>query len=132
MKQRGANIIEFALTLPFFVLLFLGVIDYGWVYASQAGINAAASMACREGAMVDANYGSPIDTAKLELNSRAAPWCNGKTCVVAVTPMYDVPDRALECSVQLPFTPLAGFVPHPTMLQATAIYRLEWQRSGSL
>jgi len=131
-RQRGANVIEFALTLPFFLALLLGVLDYGWIYASQSGIDAAVALGCREGAMRDSLHHSPKTTASNEITKRAAPWCDGKACVIAVSDKWSVPDRALECTVDLPFSGLTGFVPAPSMLRAHAIYRLEWQREGNL
>ncbi|MEN0066647.1 MAG: TadE family protein [Myxococcota bacterium] len=131
-RRRGANIVEFALTLPIFMAILLGLIDYGWVFASQSGIDAATMLACREGSMVDAIFKSPITEAEEELNERAAPWCTGGNCTLSVAPRYTVPDRAIECSVQMPFRPLIGFVPLPATLEARSIYRLEWQRQGNL
>ena len=31
-KKRGANAIEFALTLPVFLVLFMGGMDWGWYF----------------------------------------------------------------------------------------------------
>jgi len=125
-------VIEFALTLPFFLALFLGVVDYGWLYATQSGLDSAVTLACREGAMVDAEFGSPRTVAETELTQRASPWCDGKGCSIAVVSNGAVPDRGLECSVTLPYDSLVGFVPMPNQLSASAIYRLEWQRTGPL
>ncbi len=45
-EQRGAALVEFALTLPFLVLLIMGAFDLGWaVY-----INNSLAVAAREGA----------------------------------------------------------------------------------
>ncbi len=45
-EQRGAALVEFALTLPFLILLIMGAFDFGWaVY-----INNSMAIAAREGA----------------------------------------------------------------------------------
>ena len=35
-RRRGANAIEFALTLPIFLALVLGTMDYGLIFMTQA------------------------------------------------------------------------------------------------
>lgn len=131
-NRRGANVVEFALTLPIFMAILVGIVDYGWYFTSQAGIDTAATLACREGSMVDAFFTSPVTVARDELGRRADPWCKTQGCVLRVVPRYAVPDRAIECTVAMPFNPLIGFVPTPNELSASAIYRLEWQRQGNL
>jgi Flp pilus assembly protein TadG len=44
--QRGAAAVEFALLLPVFMLMLLGMIDYGWYFY----VDLAATNAAREGA----------------------------------------------------------------------------------
>ena len=132
MQRRGANVIEFAITLPFFIALLLGVLDYGWIFATQSALDAVTTLACREGSMVDASVSSPVVMARNELQRRAQPWCGPAGCIYAVQARYAVPDRAIECSIDMPVNALVGFVPTPDRLTSSAIYRLEWQRQGAL
>ncbi|MBX2803398.1 MAG: pilus assembly protein [Myxococcales bacterium] len=128
-SRRGANAIEFGLTLPVFVGILLGLMDYGWLFANQAGIDNAASLACREGSMVDPVIGNPRTTATDEINTRAAPFCtSGPGCNVVVQDVFAPPDRTLVCSITMNFSPLVGFVPVPGQITSTSYYRLEWQR----
>lgn len=134
-RRRGANAIEFALTLPVFLAIILGLMDYGWFFANQAGLNNAVSLACREGSMRDENLGapSPDDIAKTEIATRAAPWCGG-ACGSPVAYLDDSESTAtlkrktLVCSQVMTFNPLVGFAPTPNQIVSQSRYRLEWQR----
>lgn len=130
--RRGSNAIEFGLTAPVFFAIILGIMDYGWLFANQAGINNAASMGCREGALIDPAVGSPVGIANAEVSSRAALFCTGAACSYSVvdlqTGIYAVPNRTLTCTVTMTYSPLIGFVPVPASLTSTSYYRLEWQR----
>ena len=127
--RRGANAIEFGLTAPIFFAIILGVMDYGWLFANQAGLDNASALACREGAMMDPIVGDPISIADTEIKARANPWCSsGLGCSYSVTLQQAVPDRTLVCDVQMTFAPLIGFVPLPANISSVSRYRLEWQR----
>jgi Flp pilus assembly protein TadG len=45
-SQRGQSLVEFALVLPFFALLMLGILDFGWALKSYVTLTNSA----REGA----------------------------------------------------------------------------------
>ncbi len=44
--ERGANLVEFAIVMPFLVLLLLGIVEFGWVFSQNNDIRHGA----REGA----------------------------------------------------------------------------------
>lgn len=131
-RRRGANAIEFALTLPLFLTLVLGVLDYGFLFGMQAGIDSAATLACREGAMVDPEFGSPTGEATSQFNNRAAFFCAGSACTFTVNDLnsgnFAVPNRSLHCTATRVMSPLTGFVPYPTSISTISYYRFEWQR----
>lgn len=129
-SRRGANAIEFALTLPVFLMIVLGLVDYGFLFGMQAGIDNATSLSCREGAMMDPNFGVPKDVAENDFNTRGAMFCGAGCTNVAVdlaTGDYAVPNRTLQCTTTRPMVPLVGFVPYPDTISSVAYYRLEWQ-----
>ncbi len=132
LKRRGANAVEFALTLPFFTAIFLGLVDYGMLFATKAGLDNAVTVACREGAMRDPLFHKPKTIAESVLKARAKPWCDSTTCTYSVDDKFAVPDRTLECAVTLSYNSLIGFVPTPPTISSTSYYRLEWQRQGAL
>ena len=48
--QSGSTVLEFALTLPLFLLLFSAVIDFGWLFYEQSALDGAIHDGCRKGA----------------------------------------------------------------------------------
>lgn len=131
-ERRGSNVVEFALTLPVFVMIVIGIIDYGYLFAVQSGIHNAAAMGCREGAMVDPAFGSPTTTASSMISTMGGLWCQSG-CLITVNDLnsgtYAVPNRTLECQIVKNFVPLVGFGPMPAVVETTSQYRFEWQRS---
>src|SRR5688500_16118035 len=111
--RRGANAIEFALTFPVFLFIVLGLIDYGYLFAIQAGLDNAVALACREGAMTDPNVGSPKPVAEAVLASRSTMFCSGACTAPTVTDMqtgaYVPPNRTLKCEIYRDMHPLSGF-----------------------
>jgi hypothetical protein len=133
-SRRGGNAIEFALTLPLFLAVIVGLMDYGFLFAMQAGIDNAVSLACREGAMVDPGFqaNGPKVTGEQQLDSRSALFCAGVNCTKSCDETGAVaPNRTLKCQITRPITPLIGFLPasmYPTSIDSASFYRLEWQR----
>lgn len=132
-SRRGANAIEFALTLPIYLALVLGLMDYGFLFGMQAGIDNANSMACRFGAMMDPKDGDPGSTAVTEFTRISGLFCGGGSCGSGLVPddlnagPYAFPNRTLKCTTTRTMTPLIGFVPYPGTIQTVAFYRREWQ-----
>lgn len=60
--RRGTAMIEFALTAPVFLLLLLGIIDYGWKYYAQQVLQGAVSNAARAATL----EGNALDQAGLD------------------------------------------------------------------
>ncbi|MEN0063150.1 MAG: TadE family protein [Myxococcota bacterium] len=137
-RRRGANALEFGLTVPIFMMLMLGIVDYGWIYVHHAGLANAAYLGCREGSMIDPNSpnattGGPVQTAEETIENHAAYFCANATCDVVVEDIDDPPQRSLQCTISIdPYQPLIGFLPPgllPDVLVSTAQQRLEWQRA---
>ena len=49
-KEKGANLVEFALIMPFLILLLLGIVEFAWVFATNLDVKHGA----REGARITA------------------------------------------------------------------------------
>jgi Flp pilus assembly protein TadG len=45
--QHGATAVEFALTMPLFLLIMLGIIQAGWLLWTQYGLQQGVQMAAR-------------------------------------------------------------------------------------
>lgn len=64
--RRGTAMVEFALTAPVFLLLLLGIIDYGWKYYAQHVLQGAVSNAARAATL----EGNALDQAGLDASVR--------------------------------------------------------------
>lgn len=64
--RQGTAMVEFALTAPVFLLLLLGIIDYGWKYYAQHVLQGAVSNAARAATL----EGNALDQAGLDASVR--------------------------------------------------------------
>lgn len=132
-ERRGANAIEFAMTLPFFLMVVLGMMDYGYLFAMQSSLDNAVALSCREGAMIDWDDDSPITVAEDEFTARSTIVCAGAPCDFDAEDLnggdFAVPNRTLKCTGSRQMYPLTGFVPYPAAIESVSYYRQEWQRT---
>lgn len=65
--QRGASLVEFAIIMPFLILLLFGIIEFSWLFATNLDVRHGAREAARQAATDDLlNPGSPeIDICNL-------------------------------------------------------------------
>ncbi len=133
--RRGANAIEFALTLPVFITIIFGLIDYGGYFASQAMVDSIITKGCRMGAMTDPlDIDVPAETRAMMTDLvDKMPLINcgafGDGCLIEAYEEGNVPGRSLICSLRVHYQGLTGFTPWlpPTVASATMM-RYEWQR----
>ncbi|HEV7342272.1 MAG TPA: TadE/TadG family type IV pilus assembly protein [Sphingopyxis sp.] len=64
--RRGTAMVEFALTAPVFLLLLLGIIDYGWKFYAQHVLQGAVSNAARAATL----EGNALNQAGLDASVR--------------------------------------------------------------
>ena len=67
-KRRGQAMVEFALILPVFILILLGIMEFGLVFHQYLVVTAAS----REGARVAALGGTDAETRTIVNNSAAS------------------------------------------------------------
>ncbi|OQB25559.1 MAG: TadE-like protein [Firmicutes bacterium ADurb.Bin182] len=48
-KEAGQSLVETALTLPIFILILCGVLDFGWLFTNQLMLNNSSREAARTG-----------------------------------------------------------------------------------
>ena len=46
-RERGANLVEFALIAPLLIMLVMGIIDFGWILSTQQDVRHGAREAAR-------------------------------------------------------------------------------------
>ncbi|MEN0060736.1 MAG: TadE/TadG family type IV pilus assembly protein [Myxococcota bacterium] len=113
--RRGANAIEFALTLPFVLLLLVGSTDFAWWSFSRQAVSRAVQDGAREASRTilpaDAKTGAPI-TDKAEMTTREALdlWgLDSSTATVTATWTPDLSGRMwLRVHAAVPYQSLFG------------------------
>ena len=135
-RERGANLVEFAVLAPLLIILVLGIVELGWLFGQNIAIKHAAGEESRY-ASVDGGPDSPI-TAD-EIAQRA---CNDllggggvSTLNVAVSDGGGSfgDDAAITVTAQVAslsgLSLISSFL--PTDLDATATFRLEQDATWS-
>ncbi|MCB9675570.1 MAG: pilus assembly protein [Alphaproteobacteria bacterium] len=129
--RRGANAMEFALTLPAFIAITFGMIEFGWYFSRVALLNSAVMAGCREGGLIDEDLEDPTTTA---LNTMDAVLTSGGlTCTDCTAVLSGAnPNRVLECSAEIGYDGLTGWFMAlgimPNQITTQTQVRLEWQR----
>lgn len=133
--RRGANAVEFALLMPFF-LIFLGVfMELSWLLFQRGSVHSAVERSCRSASMIDPGLGesdleavlSETRASILERYEATAGDCEG--CLVVASLMGSVPQRSLFCSLKAPHSSISSLLGDRSMtLGAVALVRLEHQR----
>ena len=114
-RDRGANLVEFALLAPFLLLLIFGMIEFAWLFSQ----NLDARHGAREGArLIAVNYPdgpnpSTFATPALQTNAIVAEICNRMDvttdALVTLQSAGDVGDPA-TAKIDSPPDTLTGFM----------------------
>ena len=123
-KKRGQAIVEFALILPVFILILLGIMEFGLVFHQYLVVTAAS----REGARVAALGGSDAET--LTMVNTSAVSINAGQLTTTITPANRVKGQTVSVQVTNPVTiraPLIAqiFPQNPFPVTGTTIMRVE-------
>jgi Flp pilus assembly protein TadG len=144
--RRGGNAIEFALTMPLFVMLIFSCIEFGYFFFITSLIEDATRQGCRIGSTVSMEA-SPdsVSTAQSSIESlletKLGQPCTGENqCTVVVSvlsfeegstdtpPELSIEDNYLQCQTAAPFSPAIGFLSMlPSTINTGLLYRLEYQ-----
>ena len=127
-NDRGANLVEFALVLPFLLLLLLGMVEFSWTLATHLDVRQGA----REGARITA-----VNTPDSGNTALAAEICSrmdlvGNDTATQITWASDgTPEvgEGVTVTVTTPHSTLSGLVDwlfgSLTNLQSTVEIRIE-------
>ena len=123
-KKRGQAIVEFALILPVFILILLGIMEFGLVFHQYLVVTAAS----RDGARVAALGGTDAETLTM-VNTSAASINSGQL-TTTITPANRVKGQTVSVQVTNPVTiraPLIAqvFPQNPFPVTVTTIMRVE-------
>lgn len=129
--RKGANIVEFAMTLPFFVLVMFSLIDFGWYFGGVSILDAAVTEGCRSASLIDPLLGDPEAVAEGVMTDflAAVPVVDcDDDCVVDATIVGEVPLKSIQCTVSIEHHSVLGWIPLPSQQSSSAMMRFEWQR----
>ncbi|MEN0061290.1 MAG: TadE family protein [Myxococcota bacterium] len=108
--RRGANAVEFALTIPFFVMFLFGTLHAGFLFFYWAMGSEAARRGCAEGAEIAEATGDPQLVAQQSMTaflSTAGLDCAQLVCRAELRGV--TPNRELFCEV-------SGQPPSPALM----------------
>jgi hypothetical protein len=111
------------MALPMLVMLFAGVLDWGWYLVQQVGMVYAVRDATRAGALVfDFNAADDVALARFEDG-------NGELVTESISAVLTGSDvgTVLTVTAEASCPPLLGLVPVPLTLKATTTMRMEFQ-----
>lgn len=134
LRRRGANAIEFALILPIFVTLMMGVIEYSWFFFQRSTVVNAVRDGCRAGAVIPPNddYETEAISAMDQILAQGGVDCSASdiSCTLEADEPGDsaFPQRHLDCSITVVAPALMGLVPVPETTTATATVHFELQQ----
>jgi Flp pilus assembly protein TadG len=124
-KERGANLVEFALIAPLLIMLVMGIIDFGWILSTQQDVRHGAREAARLAAV---NAGSTATMATMvcdamNVSSGAEVTFSyaGSTIGSSGSVVLEAPVTSLTGFATLPF---ANAI-YPTTFTETVDFRLE-------
>ncbi|TVQ89252.1 MAG: pilus assembly protein [Deltaproteobacteria bacterium] len=136
-KRRGANAVEFALTAPVAILILAGIIDFGWFFYLQQGVQTATRDGVRTASVVidqtqaqgvaqqatmDALTRNGIDNSNATVDTRLIP------------PPPESDNFLIEVTTEVPFQPLFGLAIQQGQLSmnATLAMRIEARQDPDL
>jgi Flp pilus assembly protein TadG len=133
-RERGANLLEFALVAPFLILLLFGIIEFAWLFGQDLTIKHGA----REGARLAAvAFGANTTALNAETISRMNVTTGSPTVTFCikdglVSPAGMDPGDGIEVTVDQVSTSLTGMFDwvFPASLSSTVEIRAEQTPSG--
>lgn len=128
--ERGSAAVEFAVLLPAFIALLLGIAEYGWLFFHEVVVANAAREGARTGvtrAPDDAEDGPTAAAARVSQYLAASGLACAAGCTVDARDSGASPERMLEVEIAYAYAPLLGFVPTPAELRALSSMRYEVQ-----
>lgn len=129
MREAGVSAVEFGLVLPVFLIVLLGIIDYGWVFYVKLNITNAAREGARVGVTKDTGAQAHDDAIAAANQFLVAAHVDAAAAAITSTdPETSTPPWTVQVDITYNFSPLVGFVPTPQTLNASAAMR--WELAG--
>ena len=126
VRRRGAEAIEFALSLPILLMIMAGIIDFGWFATHQSAVHGAATYGARAGSITPQDQ-DPLSAAHLAAERALADQRVENAVVNATFVPLGTGEQAIEVQVDAPYSGLWGFVPLPVDYRGLAVRRMNEQ-----
>jgi Flp pilus assembly protein TadG len=128
-RSRGAASVEFAILLPVFMAMLLGIVEYGWVFYQEFNVASAVREGVRAGVTVRQSASpDPVATAVARTTRAMQDLGVDITgATIAATYTGAAPTRSLNVRMTMPYVRLTGFVPTPANLAYQMTMLLEQQ-----
>lgn len=133
-RRTGSNAIEFALTVPLFVLIVTAIMEFGWMFFVRSTVIHAVRDGCRAGAVIPfGEVPSPSDVAQQRMTDFLGGYsidCRGseERCGITVTTSGVSPYETMNCTLDIAYQPLIGMIPAPERLGARSVVMYEIQQ----
>jgi Flp pilus assembly protein TadG len=129
-RERGANLVEFALIAPLLIMLVMGIIDFGWILSTQQDVRHGAREAARLAAVntdTTANMVTLVCGAMNVSSGAKVTFAGGGGAIGTTgTITLEAPVKSLTGFSSLPF---ANSI-YPTTFTETVKFRLEQAASN--
>lgn len=100
-NEKGQAVVEMALVLPLVIMLLCGILDFGWIYVNQYGVENAAYDGARYASLHVNEYdASSYDNLKTEIEQRVKKNLYGKGD--GATVVLNVEPDAVKVEVKYP------------------------------
>lgn len=137
-NRRGTHALEFALTVPVWIVVLGAIFDFGWLFMNQAALDQAANVGCRSGSLIDAGAGDAnLEDLRTNAKERIESYMveigsDCDSCDVTLSTVGDPPARTLVCEVTRDVPALTGAFFKGRELRSMRVARLEWQRPAAV
>lgn len=126
-SRRGAEALEFALTLPILLILVSGLIDFGWYFYQQSRLHDAVRYGARAGAVTlqaEDPLGRAVAATTEHLTAVAVPF---EATIDASFVTDGTGDQVVEVHAEAEYVGLWNLVGAPYQLAASVAMRMEEQ-----
>ncbi|MGB8645824.1 MAG: TadE family protein [Anaerolineae bacterium] len=129
-RQDGATLVEFALTIPFLVLLIAGAFDFGWGVYVNNSLALAAREGARKGIIVSATDAQICAQAQRGLQALPTFACNPSSGPgIYISPATRTSTNPITVTVTYTYTPItpiiSPFVPNGIPLSSSSVMVVE-------
>lgn len=133
--RRGAAAVEFALTLPIYLVMIGAVFEYGWYLNQLTSVVHSAREGVRYAVTIDQDDNpetEAINQTTAVLEGLGIDCSGGSSCTITATTSGAGSVDTLTISVLVDYTPIAaGLIPAPSTLQTNYTMALEDQSDES-